>query len=274
MTRIPRNIAAIGLFFLAATAPAAADQLADIQAKGEIVCGTIGTVPPFSFQDPATRTTVGYDADICQLLAKALGVQPKLALVAGAARIPELNQRRLDVITGTLGWTPERAKQVDYSYAYFNSNQMIGVLAKTGLRSVKELDGKRVSAQTASTSEAVAKQKLPTTEVISFQDVPQALLALNQGKVSGLVLSEMMLRDFAATSKDTNTALTVLDDSTLMIEKVGVGVRKGEDKLLAKINETLVAADKNGEIDRIYDKWFGKSSKFNMPRSFKVELIQ
>jgi polar amino acid transport system substrate-binding protein len=259
---------------MAGASPVLADQLADIKAKGEIVCGTIGTVPPFSFQDQATRTTVGYDVDICNLIADGLGVKSSIVLVAGAARIPELNQGRLDIVTGTLGWTPDRAKQVDYSHSYFYSNQMIGVLEKSGLTSVTELEGKRVSAQTASTSEAIAKQKLPSTEVVAFQDVPQALLALSQGKVSGLVLSELMLRDFASNTKDTDAALKVLDDSTLMVEKMGVGVRKGEAALLARVNEILDAADKDGGIDKIYDKWFGKDSKFNMPRTFEVAPIE
>lgn len=259
---------------LALAAPAAADQLEDIQAKGELVCGTIGTVPPFSFQDPATRTTVGYDVDICNLIAEGLGVKAGIVLVAGAARIPELNQGRLDVVTGSLGWTPERARQVDYSYSYYFSNQMVGVTEKSGIESVRELEGKRVSAQSASTSEAIAREKLPGSQVVSFQDVPQALLALNQGRVQGLVLSELMLRDFAAASAGTDTALRVVEDSTLMVEKVGVGVRKGEEALLARVNEILAAADESGALDAIYDKWLGKDSQFNMPRSFQVAPIE
>lgn len=269
-----RTALAFAAVTLAFSAPAAADQLADVQAKGAIVCGTIGTVPPFSFQDPATRTTVGYDVDICNLIAEALSVKAEVVLVAGAARIPELNQGRLDIVTGSLGWTPERAKQVDYSYSYYFSNQMVGVTTKSGIETVKELEGKRVSAQSASTSEAVARQKLQGSQVISFQDVPQALLALNQGRVQGLVLSELMLRDFAATSADTDNPLKVVEDSTLMVEKVGVGVRKGEEALLARINEILSEADKNGTLDTIYDKWLGKDSRFNMPRSFQVAPIE
>lgn len=272
MHRLTHAIMTIAVTLMAAS-PVMADQFADIQAKGEIVCGTIGTVPPFSFQDPETRSTAGYDVDICNLIADAIGVKSSIVLVAGAARIPELNQGRLDIVTGTLGWTPERARQVDYSQSYFYSNQKVGVLESTGINAVAELEGKRVSAQSASTSEAIAKEKLPGTEVVSFQDVPQALLALNQGRVSGLVLSELMLRDFASTSAGTNTALKVLDDSTLMVEKMGVGVRKGEETLLDKVNAALTAADADGKLDAIYDKWFGKDSKFKMPRSFKVAPI-
>lgn len=273
MNQITRFASALTVTLALAT-PALADQLDDIKAKGEIVCGTIGTVPPFSFQDPATRATVGYDVDICNLIATGLGVKSRIVLVSGAARIPELNQGRLDIITATLGWTPERAKQVAYSNSYFYSNQMVGVRNKSGIASVKELEGKRVSAQTASTSEAIAKEKLSGSEVVSFQDVPQALLALNQGRVSGLVLSELMLRDFAASTAGTDAAINVLPDSTLMIEKMGVGVRKDQPALLAKVNDILAKADSDGALDAIYDKWFGKGSKFNMPRSFKVAPIE
>lgn len=39
-----------------------ADQLADIKAKRELVCGVLGTDEPSSFIDPKTRTIVGYRA--------------------------------------------------------------------------------------------------------------------------------------------------------------------------------------------------------------------
>ena len=187
--------------------------------------------------------------------------------MAGSARIPELNRRSFDIITGSLGWTPERAKQVAYSHIDYVSNQMVGVMADSEFTSVKELSDKRIAVQTASTSEKAVRDKLPDAKVVSFQDVPQALLALQQGKVQGLGLGELMLLAF----KSEGAAIKILPDSVLMIEKQGVGVRKGEDALLNEINTILDEAEADGTIDKIFDKWVGADSKYKMERSFKVE---
>ena len=253
----------------ASTVGAFADQLADIKAKGVLVCGTIGTVPPFNFQDPKTRETTGYDIDLCKLIAREIGVKTEVKIVAGAARIPELNRGSFDIITGSLGWTAERAQQVNYSYVGFESNQMIGIKVGSGISSVAQVKDKRIAAQTASTSEKAVKETMPQATVVTFQDVPQALLALKQGKVQGLALGELMLRSF----KTENPDIDVLPGSILFVEKQAVGVRKGEDALLAKINDILKTAEANGEIDQIFDRWFGAQSEFKMKRTFKVGPI-
>src|SRR6266542_4826598 len=85
---------------------ARADQVADIKQKGTLVCGTLGNAEPFSYPNPQTRETQGYDVDFCAAIAKSLGVKLELKLIAVPARIPELMQGRVDVLAANLGWTP------------------------------------------------------------------------------------------------------------------------------------------------------------------------
>ena len=123
-----RKLSLISFAFAAAAllAQAAhADQLADIKQKGTLVCGTLGTAEPFSFPNPQTRETQGYDVDFCAAVAKALGVKLELKLISVPARIPELMQGRVDVLAANLGYTPERAQQIAFSDSYFVSNQMV-----------------------------------------------------------------------------------------------------------------------------------------------------
>ena len=49
---------------VAASGMAHADQVADIQKKGELVVGVLGTDEPLSFIDPKTRELAGYDVDL------------------------------------------------------------------------------------------------------------------------------------------------------------------------------------------------------------------
>ncbi|TBW41291.1 transporter substrate-binding domain-containing protein [Siculibacillus lacustris] len=264
-------IAALFLAFLPAAA--SADQLDDVKAKGELVCGTIGTVPIFSFQSPTDRQTVGYDIDICNAVAAQLKVKPSLKLVSGPARIPELTQNRYDIIVSTLGWTKERAAQVDYSDVYWVSNQYVAVRSDSGVGTLAALSGRKLSAQSASTSALAAKAALPDSELLTFEDVPQSFLAVQQGKTVGIVLSELMLERYRAETAGKPGAITILREKPLMIEYDGIGVRKGEVRLLQAVNDALHAIEASGELDRIFDRWLGKDSEFKLTRGFKVAPI-
>lgn len=259
------------LFFTAAISHvAAADQLETIKSKGVIECGVNGTTPIFSFRDQESRKTIGYDVDICEALANKLGVKAELKLVAPLARIPELNQGRFDVIISTLGWTAERATQVDYSHVYVNSNQLIGARKDSGVTSLADLKGKRIAAQSASTSASAARAKVPDAQLVTFDSGSQSFLALQQKKAVAIALSELMLQSYANETKGKEGEIVLLRDEPLMVEYSGVGVRKGETALLEAINAALLDLEASGEIDRIFDKWVGKDSEFGLKRTFKV----
>ena len=73
---------------VAASGMAHADQVADIQKKGELVVGVLGTDEPNSFIDPKTRELVGYDVDLGKAVAQKIGVKPVFKQLTVAARIP------------------------------------------------------------------------------------------------------------------------------------------------------------------------------------------
>ena len=96
-------------------AQAGADQLADMKSRGTLVCGTLTTTEPLGFQDPQTRQIVGFDVDMCNGIAKRLGLKMEHKGLSIEARIPELSLGRVDVVSAALGYTKERAEQVDFT---------------------------------------------------------------------------------------------------------------------------------------------------------------
>ncbi len=48
-------------------------------------------------------------------------------------------------------------------------------------------------------------------------------------------------------------------------EEIGIGVAKNQPALLAKVNEILLALEKDGQAVKIYNTWFGPGSKFATP---------
>lgn len=256
---------------LAATC-ASADQLADIKARGTLVCGTLGTAEPFSFPEPQTREIQGYDVDFCKALAKSMGVKMELKLIAVAARVPELQQGRVDVVIANLGHTPERAEQIAFSNQYFASETKVAARKESGMTQVKELAGKRVSAVKGSSSEAGTRKAIPTATTVTFQDPSSAFLAMQQGKVDGFALSELSLIKFKAQSEATVPLVTL--EPALFLEPWGVGLRKDEAALIKQVNTTLDAMEKSGEALQIFNKWMGATTPYKMQRGFKIEPIK
>lgn len=249
-----------------------ADQLSDIKQKGTLVCGTLGTAEPFSFPSPQTRETQGYDVDFCAAIAKSLGVKLEMKSISVAARIPELQQGRVDVLAANLGWTPERAEQIAFSDSYFVSAQKVASRRADAFKTPADLSGKRVAAAKGSTSEAGARKHIPNVTTVTFQDPPSIFLALQQGKVEGIVVSELVLVKWKKES-EANSPIDILEPA-LFFEPWGVGMRKGEASLIKHVNTLLESMEKSGEAAKIFDKWLGTGTTYNLRREFKIEPIK
>jgi polar amino acid transport system substrate-binding protein len=142
-------------------------------------------------------------------------------------------------------------------------------LVKKGtVKSLKDLDGKKIGTAKGSTSEQNAKKALPNSTILSFDDYPQAFLALQQGKVAAVTTDETILAGLYA--KAPNKAQFEIPSIQISDEPYGLGMRKGDKKFVDFVNKTLVEMEKSGEAKKIYDKWFGPKSDLPMPRTFKI----
>src|SRR5690606_3950946 len=208
-------------------------------------------------------------------IADSIGVKLEVKMISVAARIPELAAGRVDVVAANLGWSADRAKQIDYSYADYVSPQKILIRQADAdkLKKTADLSGKRVSAVSGSSSEAGAKRLIPDVTTVTFKDPPTAFVALQQKKVDGFVGSELMLLKFEQGAQKTPVKLTMIDDP-LFTEPWGLGVKKGEKALLGKINETMAGLEQSGKAQQIFDRWFGPQTQFHTKRVFKMEQIK
>lgn len=245
-----------------------ADQLQDIKQKGEMTCGTLGTSQPFSFQDAATRTLIGYDVDFCQLVADKLGVKVNFKLLSVAARVPELNEKRVDILAANLGYSPERAQQIGFSHIYYVTPQKLLVRADSNLTTMEQLNGRRVAATKGSSSEREIKKRLENSQVIGYSDSSAAYLALQQKKVDAQFASELVLVRLMLQSPP--TAPVAIMEKAVMDEPWGLGVRKDETAFLDAVNGILDDAEKSGEAAKIFDKWFGAETPYKLTRSFTI----
>ncbi|HLQ27244.1 MAG TPA: ABC transporter substrate-binding protein [Acidiferrobacterales bacterium] len=255
------------LLLVTFSAIALADTLDDVKQKGVLVAGVKDSLPPFGYVDPATRQIVGYDVDFCGTIAKRLGVKLELKPVTSASRIPQLMEGNVDIICATMTKTPERAKQIDFSYTYFLTGQKF-LTKKGAVKSLKDMEGKKLGTAKGSTSEQNAKQAIPSATILSFDDYPQAFLALQQGKVIAVTTDESILAGMLG--KAPNKEQFEIPNLRISNEPYGLGVRQGNLNFLNFVNQTLLDLEKSGEARLIFDKWFGPGATTPLKRSFKI----
>lgn len=266
-----KSVKYLTLVLMMAAGAVHADELAYVKARGTLICATLGTSKPFSFQDNDTKNLAGYDVDICKLVADKLGVKVEYKLVSVPARIPELNEGRVDIVAANLGWTSARANQIAFSDQYFASRQMLMVRKASNFTSISQLKNARIGSAQGSTSQQAIKAVLPDATVTGFMGGSQAYLALQQKKVDAQFASEASL--LRAIDQTPPTSPLVLIEQPVFLEPWGLGLRKNEPAMLTAVNQALHDADKSGELDGIFNKWFGQNTRYKMSRHFKVETI-
>lgn len=246
-----------------------ADRLADIQARGSLICATLTANEPLGFPDPQTRKIVGFDVDMCGALSKQMGLRFEHRGISVEARVPELALGRVDVVSAAFGYTKERAAQVDFSAAHYQNPIKLVVSVASGLNKVDDLADKKISAIKGSTLEFFARRAVPSATILTFQDAPAAFLALAQNKVQAMAQTQTGgIRYVNETDGKYKFA-----EGSLAWEPAALGVKKDEPALLAAVNAALETLESKGVIDALWTKWYGPKTKYGIEREKKLTPI-
>jgi polar amino acid transport system substrate-binding protein len=246
---------------------AQADVLAEIQKKKVLTAGVKDSLPPFGYIDEASRQIVGYDVDFARALAKKLNVKLELKPVTSANRMPMLTEGSVDILVATMTKNAERAKQVDFSDAYFQVAQRF-LMLKGRFKTLQDMEHAKIGTAKGSTSEKNASEALPKATVLSYDDYPQAVLALYQSKVQAVTTDDAILAGLLA--KIPTRDKYELSEFGISQESYGIAIKKGESPLVEFVNKTLLEMEKSGEAAQIFEKWFGPQSQAPLKRNFKI----
>jgi polar amino acid transport system substrate-binding protein len=217
--------------------------------------GAETTFPPFEFQDGKSKEYVGFDMDLARAIGKQMGYQVKIVSMGFDGLIPALQAHSIDMIASAMTITNERAKEVTFSNPYYTSGLSIVVKKDNNtIHNFKDLEGKRIAVQIGTTSADAAK-KIKGAKVHEFNSTSEAYMELKAGGVDAVINDLPVNQYYIAKSGDkTVKLLKVVQDA----EEYGMAVAKDNTKLAAKVNAALAELKKNGEYNKIYEKWFGK----------------
>lgn len=226
-------------------------------AAAKIVVGLDDNFPPMGFRNEQNQL-VGFDIDLAREAAKRLGSEVEFKPIDWSAKEAELNSKRVDVLWNGLTITEERKKNIAFTDPYMENHQIIVVAAGSPVQDKAGLAGKVVGAQDGSSAidaiERDAEVAKSFKELKKFGDNVTALMDLAAGRLDAVVLDEVVGRYY--TAKKPGEYL-VLEDN-FGTEEFGVGTRKDDTELLARLQKVFNEMKQDGSAARISTEWFGK----------------
>jgi polar amino acid transport system substrate-binding protein len=254
------------LALLLASATAAAGTLDDVKKRGVLIAGVRYDMPPYGYVEQGSSPS-GIDIEIVKRIATKLGVEPQLQQVTAQTRIPMLLNGNVDVIAAGIAHTQERDAVIDYTVTYFVSGNLFLVKKDSGINSYRDLKDKTVATVQGTPYIGGLQRKEPTVKPLTFQEYPQAVLAVEQGKADALMADDTTLVGLIKGKTDRLKLVGDVRDFPRWF--VGLGVRQNDSKWRNFLNFTLIEMWQDGSLKEI-----AAQQGLSYPPEFEIEPWQ
>lgn len=225
-------------------------------AAQKIVVGLDDNFPPMGFRDEKSQI-VGFDIDMAREASNRMGLQVEFKPIDWNSKEAELGSKRVDALWNGLTITEERKKKISFTSPYMENHQIIVVTSKSGIKDKAGLAGKVIGAQEGSSAidaiEKDAATRKSFKELKTFADNVTALMDLSIGRLDAVVVDEVVGRYYTSKKPGEYVVLT----ENFGTEDYGVGVRKDDAELLARLQKALDDMKADGTSSAIAQKWFG-----------------
>ncbi len=230
---------------------------AEIEATGEIIVGTSGTLYKGSYYDGDEETEdqlTGHEVETMREIAKRLGLDIKFEIIGVDQVMPAINSGRIDVSSGTI--TDRRKEEFDFSdpYKYSYITMVVRESDNSGIESLEDLEGKKAGGGATTIYSQIAEQF--GAEVITYGNAPnEAYLRDVSDGTTDVVINDYYLQKFGI-AEFPDFDLHLHPTLRFNLTELGVIIPKGEDELLEKINGALDEMREDGTLTEISKEFY------------------
>ena len=240
--------AAAAALALVTAAPAPAQQVLKV--------GSTPTGIPFTFLDTKTNSIQGVMVDLITEIGKDAGFQVQIEPMQFSALIASLTSNKIYIISAAMFATAARKEVIDFSDPVYTYGEGL-VVPKTDTKdytTLEDLKGEIVGAQVGTAFVDALKKTGLFSEVKAYDTIPDILRDVNTGRLKAGFADYPILAYNLKQGGFPEVRLVESYKPTI-VGTVGIGVRKGDQDLLKKINASLAKLRANGVLDKILDKW-------------------
>jgi len=227
-----------------------------IISRGEFIVGTSAVYPPFENKTWPGGEIIGFDIDLSQMIADAIGTGVTLTMVdlPFDSLIPACKAGTVDMLAAGLSYTEERAEKLAASITYINVSQVVIAQNNSGI-TINHIDNVTawdVGVQTATVmyDELDALGMTLNVDLFAYDNAVELMAALDGGAI-----------DLAYIDGPVFTAWEGIYDIEVLfssgIDPFALYTRHGEPELLYLINTVIYEAYLTESIFDVMNYWFG-----------------
>ena len=237
-----------------AASPAVTDLLDEVGRRGHIMLGVTNSSPPFSSRGSHESKSVGHDVELAERVAARLGLGVEQVTLRNQDRIPFLQGGNVDLVAVGMSITPERARHIDFSYAYLDSPHQIIVRRDRGLHSLHQFANRKLALNKGASVEEEIRAVVPNITFAHFDSYDACFAAVKDGRADGFLSDRLLLLTLA------NRAARP-PDYTLLWDYVGprtcgFGMPKRQARFKNAVNQALLDLEASGEAAAVFARWF------------------
>ena len=238
----------------ASVAPAAGDQLSNIQSSGKLIVALEGAWQPWSFHDESD-TLVGYDVEVSRAIAEKLGVEPEYVESDWDSLFAGLDAGRYDMVCNGVEVTEERAKTYAFTTPYGYIHTALAVRKDNeDIHSFEDLKGKTTANSLASTYMELAESYGATVQGIDTLE--ETIQLLTAGRIDATLNADVSFYDYLNVHPDADFKLVA---QTAEASHVAIPVLKSEDTAyLDALNTAIEELRADGTLKTLSEKYFGQ----------------
>jgi len=214
--------------------------------------------PPFEWKDEEGNY-VGFDLDVMRAIAELEGYEVEIKDIAFDSIIAGVVAGKYDIGASGFTITDKREEVIDFSEAYWKSDQAVLVREDSGLNMVTALrDGRSVGAQRGTTGADWIQTNLIDKgidiKLKLYETYPLAVLDLINNNLDAVIQDEPASQISVTKEKAIGIAGIIVTG-----EEFGFLVQQGDPYgLLVKINKAMKELQASGEWDKLVGKYFGE----------------
>ncbi|WP_281164662.1 amino acid ABC transporter substrate-binding protein [Liquorilactobacillus sicerae] len=237
-----------------------------IEKNKKVIVGLDDSFVPMGFRQKSGRL-VGYDIDLAKAVFKLYGIKVDFQTIDWSMKETELRNGTIDLIWNGYTKNAARERTVAFSRTYLKNQQILVTKKKAGITSAAKMKGQTLGLQSGSSGydsfeNSPQLLKKYVAQTVQYDSFNNAFMDLNDGRIQGLLIDSVYADYYIKHQADSASYRKLVIG--FPHEDFAVGMRKGDVTLRKKINHGLQILAKNGTLEKINQKWFGKSQLANI----------
>lgn len=199
----------------------------------------------------------GLSKDYLDLISKKTGLKFKIIVDKWKNNLQKIKDKKIDLLHG-LYFTDERAKYMDFSNPYFEMLDYFFVREDLHLKTLKDLNGKRVAIPKGYAEIEILRSNFPLIRIMEVDTFAQAVDAVVQKKAD-LLFDTYATINYALKKDNITTIIPFESFRTDKSPKLHMATSKGEPELLSIVNKALKSIN-NEEKFKIQKRWLPREN--------------